>query len=52
MGNRVANYPIHQDAQVLQTQNANSLHAQQVAILAIWFMFSNFVFYCICKISS
>lgn len=30
MGNRVANYPIHQDAQVLQTQNANSLHAQQL----------------------
>ncbi|ONM10410.1 hypothetical protein ZEAMMB73_Zm00001d034498 [Zea mays] len=30
MGNRVANYPIHQDAQVLQTQNAISIHAQQL----------------------
>ncbi|XP_062214293.1 uncharacterized protein LOC133915229 isoform X2 [Phragmites australis] len=30
MGNRVVNYPIHQDAQVLQSQNQNSLlHAQQ-----------------------
>jgi hypothetical protein len=30
-GNRVVNYPVHQDAQVLQSQNQNSLlHAQQV----------------------
>ncbi|XP_025794800.1 uncharacterized protein LOC112875243 isoform X2 [Panicum hallii] len=31
MGNRVANYPVHQDAQVLQSQHPNSLlHAQQL----------------------
>ncbi|KAL6636742.1 hypothetical protein ACP70R_024314 [Stipagrostis hirtigluma subsp. patula] len=31
MGNRVTNYPVHQDAQVLQPQNQNSLlHAQQL----------------------
>lgn len=31
MGNRVANYPIHQEAQVLQSQNPNPLlHAQQL----------------------
>jgi hypothetical protein len=31
MGNRVVNYPAHQDPQVLQSQNQNSLfHAQQV----------------------
>ncbi|KAF8778977.1 hypothetical protein HU200_003082 [Digitaria exilis] len=31
MGNRVANYPIHQDAQGLQSQHPNSLlHAQQL----------------------
>jgi hypothetical protein len=30
-GNRVVNYPVHQDAQVLQSQNQNSLlHAQQL----------------------
>ncbi|TVU44537.1 hypothetical protein EJB05_03982 [Eragrostis curvula] len=30
VGNRVANYPVHQDAQVLQSQNQNSLlHAAQ-----------------------
>ncbi|WVZ60908.1 hypothetical protein U9M48_010867 [Paspalum notatum var. saurae] len=33
MGNRVASYPIHQEAQVLQSQNPNSLlHAQQVQV--------------------